>query len=130
MDSPHQTKQKSIKDGFSTIELSKKSSFSKIHPKPKPIFINKGSHKNSIQTGIDPRKSLSVLHSNDSKRRSINFRKYTSEEVNRLSNEKKKIDTIYAVLSCVGLAFAWIENDIFYNNKNKLTKYHDSFIFF
>lgn len=113
MDPPMQAKQIAIQDEFSTIELSKKPSFSKIHPKPKPILINNG--------GIDTRKKTS-LHPNHPKRRSLNFGKYTSEEAKRLSNEKKKIDTIYAVLSCVGLAFAWIENDIFYNNGNKLKK--------
>ena len=44
--------------------------------------------------------------------------KYSVEEVRYLKEKLKQNDTLGALISCVALVLAWIENEIFYNNHN------------
>ena len=44
--------------------------------------------------------------------------KYSVEEVRYLKEKLKQNDTLGALISCVALLLAWIENEIFYNNHN------------
>jgi len=45
--------------------------------------------------------------------------KYSVEEVRYLKERLKNNDTFGAIISCLGLVLAWIENEIYFNNQNK-----------
>lgn len=86
-------------------------------------------HMHRVQPKIHPKRDESVVEVRKGKRDALSAKnnylprkiegKYNADEVRTLKASLKKNDSACVAFSCFGLAFAWLESEIFYGQGNQ-----------